>query len=56
MAIADIYDALTAVDRPYKKSLAPDKALDLLQVEVGLGKLNKQLFKVFVESGSYLLN
>lgn len=55
MAIADIFDALTAVDRPYKRSLQPDQALELMQVEVNLGKLNKTLFDVFIESRSYIL-
>ena len=55
MTIADIYDALTAVDRPYKRSIPSDMALDLMQAEVKLGELDKHLFKVFVESKSYLI-
>ena len=30
MAITDIYDALTASDRPYKKAMPVEKALDIL--------------------------
>ena len=34
MTISDIYDALTAKDRPYKKAVPHDKALDILKDEV----------------------
>ena len=30
MSIADIFDALTASDRPYKKAVPLEKALDIL--------------------------
>ncbi len=35
MTIADIYDALTAQDRPYKRALPAIRALDILTDEVG---------------------
>ncbi len=50
MAIADIYDALTASDRPYKKAVPHVMALDILKTESDKGQLDKELFKVFVES------
>lgn len=55
MTIADIYDALSANDRPYKKSLPPEKALDILDMEVKGGKLDPELFRLFVESKAYLI-
>ena len=33
MTVADIFDALTASDRPYKKALPPQRALDILDME-----------------------
>jgi HD-GYP domain-containing protein (c-di-GMP phosphodiesterase class II) len=51
MAIADVYDALTASDRPYKKALPPEKALDILGAEAGRGQLDAALLAVFVEAG-----
>ena len=46
-AIADIFDALIAADRPYKKAkLIPD-ALKILGFMVEEGKLDKKLFAVF---------
>ncbi len=54
MTISDIYDALTAGDRPYKPSLPTDKALDILHVEARAGKIDANLLKVFVESQAYV--
>lgn len=53
MTIADIYDALTASDRPYKKALPVAKALDILGFEVKDGMLDAELYKIFVESRVY---
>jgi HD-GYP domain-containing protein (c-di-GMP phosphodiesterase class II) len=50
MAISDIYDALTAKDRPYKKAMPHDKALDILGGDVKRGLLDPDLFDVFVAS------
>jgi len=50
MAISDIYDALTASDRPYKKAMPSDKALDILASDVKRGQLDKALFDVFVDA------
>jgi HD-GYP domain-containing protein (c-di-GMP phosphodiesterase class II) len=48
MAISDIYDALTASDRPYKKAMPVEKALDILSQDVKRGQLDADLFEVFV--------
>jgi HD-GYP domain-containing protein (c-di-GMP phosphodiesterase class II) len=47
MAIADIYDALTASDRPYKKAMPSEKALDILSGDVKKGLLDEELFEIF---------
>ncbi len=47
MAIADIYDALTAADRPYKKALPLNIALKILREEAGQNKLNQELVRLF---------
>jgi HD-GYP domain-containing protein (c-di-GMP phosphodiesterase class II) len=53
MAIADIYDALTAKDRPYKKAMSAEKALDILASDVKRGQLDGDLFDVFVNARVY---
>ena len=53
MTIADIFDALTASDRPYKKAVPIDRALGIIESEVKAGKCDPQLFKVFVEGEVY---
>ena len=50
MAIADIFDALVAMDRPYKKAIPLERALSILEAEVKEGKLDGELFRIFVEA------
>jgi HD-GYP domain-containing protein (c-di-GMP phosphodiesterase class II) len=49
MTISDIYDALTAQDRPYKRAVPTERALDILTQEVKAGQLDQELFRLFVE-------
>jgi HD-GYP domain-containing protein (c-di-GMP phosphodiesterase class II) len=53
MTISDIYDALTASDRPYKTAVPTPKALAILEDEVKHGKMDPGLFQIFVESKVY---
>ena len=54
LTIADIYDALTASDRPYKKAVPRDKALDILTKEFAQrGKVDPLYLDVFVEKRLY---
>jgi HD-GYP domain-containing protein (c-di-GMP phosphodiesterase class II) len=53
MTIADIFDALTASDRPYKKAVPVDKALDILHAEARAGHLDTVLLGVFVDAYVY---
>ena len=48
MTISDIYDALTAQDRPYKRAVSTSTALDILHEEAAEGKLDEDLLDVFV--------
>ncbi|HEX7477250.1 MAG TPA: HD domain-containing phosphohydrolase [Polyangiales bacterium] len=50
MTIADIYDALTARDRPYKRALPVEKALEILSFEVKDGHLDADLVQIFREA------
>ena len=54
MTIADIYDALTAQDRPYKRAVPSSTALDILHEEAGDGKLDRDLLEVFINKHVYL--
>ena len=53
MCIADIFDALTASDRPYKPAVPVEKALDILSDMAEKGFLDKELLVLFVEQGVY---
>ncbi|HKP77458.1 MAG TPA: HD domain-containing phosphohydrolase, partial [Longimicrobiaceae bacterium] len=53
MTVSDIFDALTASDRPYKRALPPDRALDILSAEARDGLLDPAIVTMLVESGFY---
>jgi HD-GYP domain-containing protein (c-di-GMP phosphodiesterase class II) len=53
MTISDIYDALTASDRPYKRAISTDRAIDILKMEVGDGLLDPNLVDTFIEAKVY---
>lgn len=48
MTIADIYDALTARDRPYKAAVPIDRALQILEFEAKDGHIDQDLLDLFV--------
>jgi len=50
MSVSDIFDALTASDRPYKKAVPLEKALDILSFEVKDHHLDPDLVKIFIEA------
>jgi HD-GYP domain-containing protein (c-di-GMP phosphodiesterase class II) len=53
MTIADIYDALTASDRPYKPRLSIDRTLAILHQEAAAGKLDSNLLDLFEQRQVY---
>ena len=53
MTISDIFDALVAWDRPYKKSVPVEKALDILRDEARAGKLDGSILDLFVSAKIY---
>ncbi len=53
LTIIDVFDGISAVDRPYKKKISIEKALQILGSMVDEGKLDGELFKLFVESKAW---
>lgn len=51
MAIADIFEALTAADRPYKKGKTLSQALGIMAGMCRNAHIDPQLFALFVHSG-----
>lgn len=56
MTVADIYDAITAGDRPYRRGLPAPQALDILHDEVAAGNIDGRIVRIFVESEAYRLD
>jgi hypothetical protein len=53
MTISDIYDALTARDRPYKRAVPSERALDIIGQEVKSQLLDPVLFQLFLDAKIY---
>jgi hypothetical protein len=54
MAIADIFEALTASDRPYKRGKSVSEALTILEAMAAQGHIDPHLFRLFVDARVYL--
>lgn len=50
MAVADVFDALTAQDRPYKAAVPLERSLKILEEDAKAGNLDADLLKVFIEA------
>ena len=53
MAIADIYEALTAADRPYKDGKKLSQAMRIMGYMKNDYHIDEELFEIFVKSGVY---
>jgi HD-GYP domain-containing protein (c-di-GMP phosphodiesterase class II) len=53
LTISDIYDALAARDRPYKKAVPSDRAIEILRGEVRRGVIDSDLLELFIEARVY---
>ena len=53
LTIIDIYDSLTADDRPYKPAMAPQKAFAILESMCNEGKLDGEILRDFYDSGAW---
>jgi len=53
MAISDVFDALTAQDRPYKAALPLERSLGILESDAKAGHLDPELLRLFIEAKVY---
>ncbi len=54
ITISDIYDALAARDRPYKRAVPSDRALDILRIEARRGAIDATLLDLFIAEKIYV--
>ncbi|NIY92349.1 HD-GYP domain-containing protein [Vibrio diazotrophicus] len=54
MAIADIFEALTSSDRPYKKAKTLSESLNIMRCMVKDNHIDADLFALFLNSGIYM--
>ena len=50
MAVCDVFDALTAMDRPYKPSMSDEVAYTILEDEARRSLLDKDMVQIFIDS------
>ncbi len=53
MAVSDVYDALTAADRPYKAAVSVERSLEILEQEAKVNLLDTEVLRIFIEAGIY---
>ena len=53
LTILDVFDALTARDRPYKPALPPEKALEILRGMAEEGAVDEEILDLFAASGAW---
>ncbi|MCG9641223.1 HD domain-containing protein [Vibrio sp. Isolate34] len=53
MAIADVFEALTSADRPYKKAKSLSESIQIMSFMVEDNHLDRDLFELFLTSGVY---
>ena len=53
MAIADIFEALTAIDRPYKKGKTLSESIEVMSLMKQTQHIDPDLFDLFLRSGVY---
>jgi HD-GYP domain-containing protein (c-di-GMP phosphodiesterase class II) len=53
MTVSDIFDALTASDRPYKSALSENRALEILDMEAEAGMLDSDIVGLLIASEAY---
>ncbi|MEE3170656.1 MAG: HD domain-containing phosphohydrolase, partial [Pseudomonadota bacterium] len=53
MAVADVFEALTAVDRPYKEGKTLTESLTILDRMADEGHIDRPVFELFIRSGTY---
>ena len=54
MGIADIFEALTAKDRPYKQGMKLSQAIEIMKKFSANGHIDPDIFEVFLREGVYL--
>lgn len=56
LAIADVYDALTAEDRPYRRAMPHERAAQILTEDAEAGKLDAGLVRIFFERNLHAID
>ena len=50
LTVCDIFDAVTAADRPYRSALSRESGLELLRQQAARGELDRRVVALFAEA------
>ena len=53
ITLADMYDALTESDRPYKPAVSPEQAMQILRADADAGLLDSELVNLMLDSDAF---
>ena len=53
MAVSDVFDALSAADRPYKAAVSVERSLEILEQEASVNLLDQEVLRIFIEARIY---
>lgn len=53
--ILDVFEALTALDRPYKPPMSIEKALSIIEEDMKAGKFDKEIYEIFIKEKIFQL-
>jgi len=51
LAVVDVFDALTAADRPYRRAIPLERAGEIHRAEAKDGRLDKDIVDLFLDKG-----
>jgi len=55
LSVCDIFDAVTAMDRPYRSAMTVEGGIRILRLEAKAGKIDKDFVDLFVDAGVWRL-
>jgi len=50
LAVVDVFDALTAADRPYRAAVPLERSLDMLRADARTGRIDAELVELFIRA------
>jgi HD-GYP domain-containing protein (c-di-GMP phosphodiesterase class II) len=53
LSVVDVFDALTAADRPYRRAISAEESAKILKAEARAGRLDEDIVNLFLDNELY---